>query len=201
MNTEFDSLNLVASILIFLAAFPALWIAGQIVLRNLGQQGRPIQLILWFALGGCFLIPLIDLLSYLRDLIGLAVPSGQSGSEFSLFLGRIAWPRYSGMAVALSAILYGLAIYYGGRLFTQTRLMENLTLNPLEKAFIVLGLAGLINQMVRGIVLNFLWIRIPVPTEISSQGLFGALLGWIVGLMLLGVVVAYMNGLIEKKNE
>ena len=58
MDTAFRILDFVASILIFLAFIPALWISGRIILRNSMSEDHSTRLFLWLVLGGYFLLHL-----------------------------------------------------------------------------------------------------------------------------------------------
>jgi hypothetical protein len=202
MDTSLQILDSVAGILIFLAIVPALWIAGRIVLKNRLGDHRT-QLFLWLVLGGFFLIPLVDLISYLRDLISLAIPSDQNVTNFPLFLGTSSWLIYSVIAITMGVIVYSFAIYYGGRIIENRRfpILKELTLNSLEKGFILLGVAGLFHQMIRGIVINFIWMRLPVSQYVSSQGLIGSLVGWIIAFLLLAIAIISMSGKLQGEQD
>jgi len=202
MDANFQILDSVGGILIFLAAVPALWIAGRIILKNpLGDHRT--QLFLWLVLGGFFLIPLVDLISYLRDLILLAIPSDQNATNIPLFLGTSSWLIYSVVAITMGVIVYSFAIYYGGRIIEKRQLpiLKDLTLNSLEKGFIVLGIAGLFHQMIRGIVINFIWMRLPLSPGVTSQGLIGSLVGWIIAFLLLAIAVISMNRKLQSEQD
>jgi hypothetical protein len=202
MDANFQILDSVGGILIFLAAVPALWISGRIILKNPPGAHR-MQLFLWLVLGGFFLIPLVDLISYLRDLILLAIPSDQNATNIPLFLGTSSWLIYSVVAITMGVIVYSFAIYYGGRIIEKRQLpiLKELTLNSLEKGFIILGMAGLFHQMIRGIVINFIWMRLPLSLGISSQGMIGSLVGWIIAFLLLAIAVIFMNGKLQSEQE
>jgi hypothetical protein len=202
MDAGFETLYSVGSILIFLATIPALWISGRIILRNPISQDRSTRLFLWLALGGFFLIALVDLISLLRDVISLAIPSDQNATVFPLFLGTTSWQVYVAIVIAMGIIIYSFAVYYGQQLILKQGLpvIKELTLSSLEQGFIVLGLAGLFNHMIRGIVLNFIWLRIPMSTSISSEGYIGSFVGWIIALLVLAIVIIFMNGQLKSEN-
>ena len=203
MDTGSQILDSVVSIVIFLATIPALWISGRIILRNPISEDRSTRLFLWLVLGGFFLIPLVDLISYFRDLISLAIPSDQNVTEFPLFLGTTSWQLYSAIVIAMGIIIYSFAIYYGQKLIAKHGLpvMKELTLSSLEQGFIVLGLAGLFNHMIRGIVINFIWMRFPVSTSVSSQSFISSFVGWIIAFLVLAIVIIFMNGQFKSEQE
>lgn len=199
MDAGFQILDSIVSIIIFLATIPALWVSGRIILRNPISGDHPLRLFLWLALGGFFLIPLVDLISYLRDLISLAFLSDQNLTEIPLFLGTTSWLQYSAIVIATGIIIYSFAIYYGRKLIAEHGfpVMKELALGSLEQGFIVLGLAGLFNHMIRGVVINFIWMRTPVPTGAPSQGVIGSFVGWIIAFLVLALVLIFMNGKLE----
>jgi len=148
MNTNPEIfLNVVGTVLM-LTAIPALWVSGRILLRNLRSKDRSTQLFLWLVLGGFFNIPLVDILSNPGNLIAQAIPSDQT--ELPVRIGTTS--------IILNLMIYAFAIFYGQRIIAKHNLpfMNELNLTSLERSFIVLGLAGLFNHAVRGIVINFI---------------------------------------------
>lgn len=111
MDAGGQTLATTTSIAIFLAGIPGLWIAGRVVLRASSEE-TSVRLFLWFVLGGLFLIPLLDLIRYLSDVISLAMPSLQNVGEFTLFLGTTSWTLYSAIATGLALLAYAAAFLY-----------------------------------------------------------------------------------------
>jgi len=148
MNTNLEIFFNVVGTVLMLTAIPALWISGRILLRNLISKDRSTQLFLWLVLGGFFNIPLVDILSNPGNLIAQAIPSDQT--ELPVRIGTTS--------IILNLMIYAFAIYYGQRIIAKHNLpfMNELNLTSLERGFIVLGLAGLFNHAVRGIVINFI---------------------------------------------
>jgi hypothetical protein len=122
MTAPYDVLSVIYSLALLLAAILALWLAGRMILRNISQipgfkdnfaLKRPLILMLWLALGGLFVIPLIDLIGLIDVLVEsfvplFAIPASQfvtaAGMEPSLF---------TGMRGALLLLVYGLALWLG----------------------------------------------------------------------------------------
>ena len=203
MNATFETLSFVASILIFLALIPTLWVSGRIILRNPLTENRPTRLFLWLVLAGFFLNPLQDLISYLAGLLMLAIPSDQRMTEVVLFLGTTSWLFYTILFTVIGVITYSLGIYYGRKIIDERRLpvIKDLALSSLEQDFMVLGLAGLLQTMVTGIILRFFSIRIPVSSDPFSWGFVGALVGLIGALLILAIVVIYMDRKLKSQQE
>src|SRR5687768_5452202 len=143
MSAAFEILNFVASILIFLALIPALWISGRIILRNLITADHRTRLFLWLVLGGFFLIPLADLISYFSSLLMLAVPLDQNTTPVVLFLGTTSWFTHTRLFTTIGVSIYALGIYHGSKIIDEKRLpvIKDLALSSLEQHFMVLGLA------------------------------------------------------------
>ena len=203
MNAAFEILSFVASILIFLALIPALWVSGRIILRNPLTENRPTRLFLWLVLAGFFLNPLQDLISYLAGLLMLAIPSDQRMTEVVLFLGTTSWLFYTILFTVIGVITYSLGIYYGRKIIDERRLpvLKDLALSSLEQDFMVLGLAGLLHSMVTGILSRFFSIRIPVSSDPFSLGFMGALAGLIGAFIILATVIIYMDRKLKSQQE
>jgi|GEM_PF-5069895 len=203
MDAAFQILNFVADIFIFLAFVPALWISGKIILRNSITQDHSTRLFLWLVLGGFFLLPLADLISYLRDLILLAIPWGRDIGEVQLFMGTTSFLFYSTLFTAIGVITYSSGLYYGRKIISEQRLpvIKDLALSSLEQNFMALGLAGLFSRMIRGIILNFISISIPAPSGPFSGGFMGAFIGWVIAFIILVVVIVYMDRKLKSPQE
>lgn len=202
MGANSQILYLVSNLLIFLAVIPALWVSGRIMLRNPVSEYRSIMLFLWLALGGFFLIPMIDVLAQLRSLFSLIISPEENMGTVYLFLGTASWLLYAILSLALTVVVYAVAIYYGRRLFAEhgQPMIQKLSLNDMEQSFIVFGIAGLLNAMINGIVMNFLWLRNTGVTRIDYLGTPGVILGWVLAFLLLALAILYMNGKLEKES-
>lgn len=203
MDAAFQTLDFVASIFIFLAFIPALWICGRIILRNSMNEDHFTRLFLWLVLGGFFLVPLVDLISYLRGLFMLVIPSDSNTSEVYMFMGTTSLLFYNILFTAIGVITYSSGIYYGRKIVAEHRLpvIKELALSPLEQNFIGLGLAGLFSRMIRGILLNFVSISIPTPSGLFSGGFLGSFVGWVIAFIILAIVIIYMDGKLKSQQE
>jgi hypothetical protein len=201
MNAAVETLSFIASLFIFLALIPAVWISGRIVLRNPLTENRPTQLFLWLVLAGFFLIPLHDLISYLVSLLMLAMPSDQNTAPVVLFLGTTSWLFYTILFTVIGVITYSLGIHYGRKIIDERRLpvIKDLALSSLEQDFMVLGLAGLLHSTVRGILSRFFSIRIPASSDPFSLGFMGVLVGLIAAFIILAIVIMFMDGKLKSQ--
>lgn len=200
MDSTYQLINTVSTIFIFLAAVPALWVSGRIILRAPIHKDRFTRLFLWLVLGGFFLSPLVDLFYFLRSLVSLVLLPDENRMTVVLFLGTTTWFLYSLFSLILTLIMYGIGIYLGRSLIFKDGLpmVEQLSLTDLEKTFLVLGLAGLLNAMVHSIILNFLWIGSTGASNAAEPG-SGAIFGWILAVLILVAALLFMNGKLENE--
>lgn len=201
MDDRFLIVETISNVIMFLAVIPALWLSGRIILRTSIRSDRAIQLFLWLVLGGFFLIPLIDLLANLRSLVSLIVSPEENVVQVQLFLGTTSWFLYSALSLVVAVAIYAIAIIYGSRFLTEhgQPVIKQLSLNSIEQAFIVLGLAGLMNSMIRGIVTNFLWILNTESVRTVSTGHWGAIMVWVLGFLILILAILLMNKRLDKE--
>lgn len=203
VDAKFQIVNSISNFILFLAVIPALWLSGRIILRNPIHSDRAIQVFLWLVLGGFFLIPLIDLLVYLRSLISLLVSPEENMMKVQLFLGTTSWFLYSAISLVVAAAIYAVAIIYGRRFLIEhgQPVIEQLSLNDMEQAFTVLGLAGLLSSMIHGIVGNFLGILDTGSARTVTLGHWGVILGWVLGFLILIVAILFMNQKLENAED
>ena len=206
MDESMQLMESVMSIAVFLATFPALWISGRIILRNYAGYSRTTHAYLWLALGGLILTPLTDLLRYLSSVLSLIIPSLRSPVPFMVFLGVGNFMLYSTITLILGMIVYGLAVYYARPLLALGKLplIQGLKLEFWESGFVLLGIGGLINQMVRGIVVRFVSISLPSLTDTQdlAQGYKGFWVTWLIAFLILLVTLFVMDKLITRgENE
>lgn len=158
MNADLEFFfNLIGTALM-IAAVPALWVSGRILLRNPIATDRVTQLFLWLVLGGFFTIPLFDIFSDLENLGIAAIQADQPDLPVRIGTTSIVW----------NLIIYVVGIYLGLRVMARLGLpfIKELTLTSVERGFTVLGLAGLFNHAVRGILINLI-LRIFTPGTIN----------------------------------
>ena len=156
------------SLALLFAAILALWLAGRIILRNISQirgfkddfaSKRLLILMMWLALGGLFVIPLIDLIGVIDAFVAtfvplFAIPAAQfvtaAGMEPSLF---------TGMRGALLLLVYGFALWLGLKVSRSWDIPIDLPiqLTPLEKNIYDFGPWGISSQCSGR---NCIWCRI-----------------------------------------
>ncbi len=190
MEIGFPFLDALFNVLIVLAVIPALWVAGRVVLRNSMIDQIAVRLFLWLVLGGFFLIPLVGLVSVLRNLLSVIL-SWQTASPLDeRFLGLTIPALYAAIDAVIWIIGYGIALFYGPRLMRQygARVSEALSLTPFEQAFAGLGLAGLFITMLKG----FTSYPLPVFAGLMSSNPLSGLFVEAGGLLLLIVAALVM---------
>jgi hypothetical protein len=202
MDAGLQLMNSVVTICQFLAAFPALWISGRIILRNDAGDNPTTQLFLWLALGGLILTPLADFLRYLGSLFSLIISSFRDSNPITIFLGVGPFWTFSTITLILGIVVYGLAYYYARRMIAQGEipLIRALQLENWELGFALLGVVGLINQMVKGIAFGFVSINLPDLTAQQSltQLLKGFWASWLIAFLVLLVTLFVINERISK---
>lgn len=203
-----DSMQLISSVesaAMFLVTFPALWIAGRIILRNYAGQNRALQIFLWFTLGGLILTPLVDFIRYLSYVLYLIIPSPDKVSSASVFLGMAPYLYYSTIALVLGIAVYGLALYYARKLVVQSKLpfIQGFQISNWEFGFVLLGIVGLVNHMVGGIIVNFVTIYFPSLTAQldQTQLSIGFWISWLIGMIILIVTLFFMSGLLNRREK
>ena len=205
MDASSDFLSSVGSIGYFLAAFPALWIAGRIILRNYSGGHRAAQFILWLALGGLFFTPITDALRYLSSVVELIIPWFWNSFTINVFLGMGPFMAYSAIQLALGITVYGFALYYLRTMILQVKITipQTIKIENRELGFILLGIAGLANHMVSGLVIGVVSIYLPSLVEgvemlHLSKGFW---ISWLLGLLVLLVTLWIMNERLARRQE
>lgn len=205
-------LGTIYSLALLLAAIVALWLAGRMILRNISQiRGfkddfalkRPLVLMMWLALGGMFVIPLIDLIgiidAFVETFVPLfAIPASQfvtaAGMEPSLF---------TGMRGALLLLVYGFALWLGLKLLRIWNVPIDLSIRvtPFEKVFMILVLGGLAHSAVEEIVFGVVFTGASALSFHLGSQLAGWGISWILGLLLLGLVLLVMLNRLDARLE
>ena len=197
MDSSAQLMSSIRSIAVFLAAFPALWIAGRITLRNYSSNDRATQMFLWLALGGLILTPLTDFLRYLGSLLSLVIPSLRYAGTITVFLGVGPFLLYSTITLILGILVYGLALYDGRMMIADGNkpFLPQLQLESWELGFVLLGIVGLINHMVSGVVVSF--VNMYLPSLAAQQGLAqlstGFWISWLMAIVVLLVTLFIMR--------
>lgn len=204
MEDSMQLIDSIGSIARFLLALPALWISGRIVVRNYAGQYRSFFVILWLALAGLILTPMIDFFGYLGNLVGMFIPpSGRF--DIPIFLGVAPGWYFTLVALLLGASVYGLTIFsihkflYPGKL----PFLQGVKITNWEFGFVLLGIAGLVNQMVRGIVINFVFIYFPslIDQFDITQHFIGFWITWGIALILLAVTYFLMTEMLYRREN
>ena len=205
MNYSVQLISGVESASLFLATIPALWISGRIILHNYPGEYRALQIFLWFALGGQILTPLMHFFRYLSSVLTLLIPSSNMFGSVSVFLGMAPYQYFSTIILIQGIAVYGLSLYYVRKLVTQGRLpfIQGLQLSSWEFRFVLLGIAGQVNNMVSGIVVNFVSIYFPSLTaQLDLTQLFkGFWISWLIAFIILILILFCMNELLYRREK
>jgi hypothetical protein len=205
MTDSMQIISGVTSAALFLATFLALWISGRIILRNYDGNNRVLHFILWLALAGLILTPLLDFILYLGSILNLIIPSSDQSGTISVFLGMAPFMYFLTIRLILGIAVYGLTLYYIRRLEVPDRLpnIQGLKLRNWEFGFILLGIAGLVNNIVRGIVFNFVSINFPslITSFDQSQLFIGFWITWLIAFIILIGAMFCMNELLYRRED
>lgn len=157
----------------FAAVLLGLWAARRLIAPLTDWFGppaasrRPLQIILWLALGSLFSAPVTDLLSLLDRGVQLVTQA----PEFIQF-GLTPQPYYDLLIMLLLLVVYGVVIWLGRGVFNnlelQGRRLPNI--NWLEKALLLLVPASLIYRLLRGLVMNIVLLPVYDPRFLNASG-------------------------------
>ena len=204
-------LNTIYSIALLLAVISAPWIAGKIILRNLSQVQehkddtvleRPLILMIWLALGGLFVTPLLDLIGIIDVFVETFVPLfAIPASQFVTVSGTEPWPLFTSMRGALLLLVYGLALWLGLKVLSIWNIPIDLSIRvtPFEKVFMILAFGGLAYRAVVTVVgLVISSGATALSFRLGSQ-LAGEGISWILALLLLGLILLIMLNCLDAR--
>lgn len=195
MDSVYQSLNFVFSLLGFLVIFPALWISRRLLPALLEwARVKPLQgfvaspsgkLILWLALGGFLTFPMMDLISWFTYLIQAIAPN--TGQVTTIF-GSVSASVYTLVPLIVMLVVYGVVLLASRRLWTAPG-----RISPIERFFMAAGFASLAYHAVQEQPQRLLFLAVPTPLVQKDLGVSGMLLGWVLGLALLGICLLVLN--------
>ena len=201
-----DNLGLLFNVFDVALALFALWIAGRIVLRNLPllqnyiSSSRAMQLIIWFALGEIFILPLLDLLGLIQLITTLS--SETSGEAYTLW-GRVPPFVYDLTNVFTILFIYSATLMIGWKhlLKRMPKILESIQINSFEKIFSLLAVAAFVNHIIRFIIFSVIWQQTALEVTGLDKGIAGFFAGWLVGLLIIGITIYVMYERIERQTE
>jgi len=106
--------------------------------------------------------------------------------------GSVPWPVFTGTQFLLTLSVYGFVIFHVHKLADEI---------SFPYLFVILGIAGLANQLVDAIVSRFVWLHVPVITRPISQGLVGITISWLLALILLTVIYLVINDRLSSRED
>lgn len=189
-------INPVLNILVILGAIVGLWMAGILlptVITGIHSESlREIishpfaKIILWAALGALFALPLIDIVSWLGNLVNIVLES-QGGSNVSTVLGMISPQVYSSFFLFLMLAVYGLTLW-----LAKDYLPAHGQFNQVERYFIILSIASLIYREIQIGFTQIFFFQLP-NQNVQNYGITGFMLEILIGFAILAVILVGLN--------
>lgn len=187
-------LNPLFSILAILATIAGLAIAGLLLpkviswIRNDHFRtllSRPFaRLVLWISLGALFSFPLIDFITWLRNLVQIVA---LSSAPFTTSFGPVSLPAFSAFPLVLVILVYG-SIYW----LTRNYLRTDAQVSPVERFFIISSIASLVYRGINNVFSYIFSMNLPLSAQ-PNDGFAGLALQWLIGLLLLIVILGGLN--------
>jgi hypothetical protein len=173
--------------------FIAFWVAGRIISRNLfaipipAASRRPLQWMVLFAIAGFLTLPLIDLLRFLRSLLTILTPAiATTTGEVATLWGNVPWLVYDALMELTALFVYTFTLVTGRKWISeQAKVSKALRLSSFERGLILFAIAGLINFVVRNVLLSVTLSQGPQVSGQLGVGVAGFLAGWLLGILLL----------------
>lgn len=167
---------------------------------------RGVLVLYWIALAGLFILPLTDLIGLGFLLLETILPGLYTYEQpmMTTMWGSAPWPVFTGTQFLLTLSVYGFVMFQLRKLGDEISLpyLEKTRMTKIERVFIILGIAGLANQLVDATVSRFVWLHLPLINGPISQGLVGITISWIVAMILLTLIYLVINEkLSSKENE
>jgi hypothetical protein len=172
------------NVLIYLAIIPGMWVAMRSQPVVTGWLRRThysaalanpfVRFILWLALGYFFTLPLIDLLYWIENWIGLASTLGQGSLANSLLSNYF-------ITIVLYLVVYGVVLWGLRSFWVRT---------GWPKMVARLLAAGGVASMITGILRN---TQIPFSFLQVNLGGMGFFIGWAVALLVIIFVISLIN--------
>jgi len=117
--------------------------------------------------------------------------------------GSAPWPVFTGTQFLLTLSVYGFVIFHVHKLADEISFpyLGEIRMTNIARMFVILGIAGLANQLVDAIVSRFVWLHVPVITRPISQGLVGITISWLLALILLTVIYLVINDRLSSRED
>jgi len=217
MATTINIIDSFYSIALYLVLLPALWVAGKIILSQIpviqgAQDGsispirRRVLFLYWIVLAGLFVLPLTDLVGLGYLLLGAVLPDVYNNevTGMTTMWGSMSWSLYAGTQFLFTSLVYGFLLFHLRKIDQEIVLpyLGNIRMTKIERVFLILGIAGLANQLISATVSRFVWLHVPFITGQISQGVVGITISWLLALILLALIYLVINSqLLSKEDE
>jgi len=195
----FSWISSILNILTILSLVVGLWVAGKVIptfMTRVSSENQdkifdqPLaKTLLWIGVGSLYSLPLIDLISWVGNLVSVALVP-QNGGGVSTFLGIISSRIYALFPLLLMLAIYG-ATGWAGIGFLSTSEQFNST----GRIFITLSIASLVYRGIHTLFSQVFSFQIPILNVQQDYGVTGFLFELVIGLVLLTLVLAGLNRL------
>jgi hypothetical protein len=195
-------INTIFYILNFLAVIPGLWIAGLLLpsiiswiqveqIKILISKG-PGRYILWIALGQLFSWPILDILGWIHGWTQINNPGG----EYPSIIGYIPGSALTIVPLALCFLVYGAVIWILRSIWRYAERDKRV-----ERISMVFCLASLVYHLVVGTSERLWLFQLPNPLSQANIGAAGALIGTVLGLIVLAIILLILNMSLPDKTD
>ena len=189
--------GLILNFLGILGIIAGLWIAGRMLPAFISWLHskyhndllyRPfVKILLWFALGVLFSLPLGDIIGWLRNLINVTLVP-QAGGEFSTILGTVSGRVYLSFYLILMLAIYGIIVY-----LSKDYISTSGNLDRTGRIFIILSIASLVYRGINNIFSQVFSFQFPAINIVQNYGNFGYLIEVLVGVAILIAILIGLN--------
>jgi hypothetical protein len=165
---------------------------------------RGMTIVLWLGFAGMIVLALADVLVFLRTVIGIGLGYSVLGMDifrsnpFSTMWGTVPGGLYSLMFLMLQLVVYLEVIWVGKSFVNGGGPLRSAALTRGERWWLVLGTAGLVHEVVQGLVLALIRIELPVASPFADSGLMGFVGIFILALLLIGLGMMWINSRLLK---
>jgi hypothetical protein len=196
MSALADLVTASFSLLRIAALLLALWLAFRFESRiahilngqHLTSPSRLPRTSVWLALGAIFSIPMFDLTGLLRMLVEIISPSswGLTYGAVPTFWGSAPSRVFDALSIGTTLVVYAAVSFPLWRYFRDDPLpaFHTLARSRADRILVIAASAGLVNLIVRSVVLEVVLIELPVAIRPIEKGIPGFAGAWLLGMLL-----------------
>jgi len=174
--------------------------------ESISPTRRGVLFLYWIVLAGLFILPLTDLVGLGYLLLGTILPDVYNNevTGMTTMWGSMSWSLYAGTQFLFTSLVYGFLLFHLRKIDQEIVLpyLGKIRMTKIERVFLILGIAGLANQLISATVSRFVWLHVPFITGQISQGVVGITISWLLALILLALIYLVINSkLLSKEDE